>query len=141
METKVCLKYCVYDCWFQRKFRGWMQRQQMCRVLLEAFVWKRLVFLKNYWTRIVLKATAQKQSSKQALPKVSLKKELFRSLLRNSGFLTVVSNQLPHTWFNQISDHKHSIYLYEKLSTTLLAQVGNKNTNFKFMKTGWLLFS
>ena len=49
--------------------------------------------------------------------------------------------QLPHAQFDQISDHKHAIYLYEKLSTKLLAQAVNKNTKFIFRKPGWLLFS
>ena len=45
----------------------------------------------------------------------------------------VISNQtikyqLPHTWFDQISDHKHDIHLYGKLSTKLLAQTANKTT-------------
>ena len=45
----------------------------------------------------------------------------------------VISNQtikyqLPHTWFDQISDHKHDIHLYGKLSTKLLAQTAKKTT-------------
>ena len=45
--------------------------------------------------------------------------------------------------FDQISDHKHDIYLHGKLSsnlklpTKLLAQAVNKNTKFVFTKTGW----
>ena len=44
---------------------------------------------------------------------------------------TVISNQmikyqLPHTRFDQIRDHKHGIYLYGKLFTTLIAQAANK---------------
>ena len=38
--------------------------------LFKALVWKHIVF---YWVKIVLKATFQKQSSKQSFPKVSLK--------------------------------------------------------------------
>ena len=49
-------------------------------------------------------------------------------------------HQFPHTRFHQISDHKHDICLYGKLSTKLLAQGANKNTNFMFTKTGRLLF-
>ena len=57
---------------------------------------------------------------------------------------TVISNQmikypLPHTWFNQISDHQHDMYLYRKLFTKLLAQTANENIKFMFMKTGRLL--
>ena len=53
---------------------------------------------------------------------------------------TVISDQmikyyLPLTRFDQISDHKHDIYLYGKLPTKLLAQEANKNTNFMFTKT------
>ena len=45
--------------------------------------------------------------------------------------MTVISNEmikykLPHTWFNQISDHKHGIHLDGKLSTKLLAEKANK---------------
>ena len=58
----------------------------------------------------------------------------------------VVSNQmikyqLSHTRFNQLSYHKHNIYLCGKPSTKLLAQVANKNAKFMFAKTGRLLFS
>ena len=58
---------------------------------------------------------------------------------------TIISNQTskyqsPHTWFDQISDHKHDIYLDGKLSTKLLALADNKNTKFLFTKTGLLLF-
>ena len=41
--------------------------------------------------------------------------------------------QLPDTRFDQISDHKHDIYLYGKLSTKLLAQAANKNTKLVFL--------
>ena len=41
--------------------------------------------------------------------------------------------QLPDTRFDQISDHKHDIYLYDKLSTKLLAQAANKNTKLVFL--------
>ena len=39
---------------------------------------------------------------------------------------TVISSQMimcqiPHTRFDQISDHRHGVYLYGKLSTKLLA--------------------
>ena len=33
--------------------------------------------------------------------------------------------QLPHTRFDQISDHKHDISLHEKLSTKILGQAAN----------------
>ena len=39
----------------------------------------------------------------------------------------MIKYQLSHMRFNQISYHKHDIYLYGKLSTKLLAQVANKN--------------
>ena len=56
---------------------------------------------------------------------------------------TVISNrmikyQLPHTRFDEISDHKHDIYLYRMLFTKLLARASNKNTKSMFMKTGQL---
>ena len=34
-----------------------------------------------------------------------------------SYFNQIIKYQLPHTRFNNISDHKHDIYLYEKLPT------------------------
>ena len=40
---------------------------------------------------------------------------------------------------DQTNDHKHGIYRYVKLSTNLLEQAANKNTNFMFIKTGELL--
>ena len=43
--------------------------------------------------------------------------------------------------FDQISDHKHDIYLYGKLSIKLFAQASNKNTKFMFTKTGNFLFT
>ena len=46
---------------------------------------------------------------------------------------TVISNS--HKRFDQISDHKHDIYLYEKLSTKLLVHAANKNIKFMFTKT------
>ena len=57
---------------------------------------------------------------------------------------TVISNQmikyqLPQTPLNQISDHKHDIYLNGKLSNKQLAQAANKNAKFMFTKTGLLL--
>ena len=36
--------------------------------------------------------------------------------------VNILKYQLFHTRFDQISDHKHDIYLYQKLSTKLLAQ-------------------
>ena len=53
----------------------------------------------------------------------------------------MIKYQLPLTRFDQISDRKHGIYLYGKLSTKQLAQAASKNTNFMFIKTGRLLFS
>ena len=52
----------------------------------------------------------------------------------------MIKCQLPHTRFDQISDNKHDIYLYEKLFTKLLAQAVNKNTKFMFKKTGRFVF-
>ena len=52
----------------------------------------------------------------------------------------MIKYQHSHTWFNQISDHKHDIYLYGKLFTKLLAQATNENTKSVFTKTGQLFF-
>ena len=49
----------------------------------------------------------------------------------------MIKYQLPYTWFHQISDLKHDIYLYGKLSTGLLVQATNKSTKLMFIKTGW----
>ena len=85
---------------------------------------------------MVLQATAKKQSSKQSFPlKVTIQKSIW-TVMSNQ----MVKHQLPHTRFDQISDHKHDIYLHGKLSTELLLQAANKNTKFMFMKTGQLLF-
>ena len=85
---------------------------------------------------MVLQATAKKQSSKQSFPlKVTIQKSIW-TVMSNQ----MVKHQLPHTRFDQISDHKHDIYLHGKLSTELLLQAANKNTKFMFVKTGQLLF-
>ena len=42
----------------------------------------------------------------------------------------MVKYQLPHTRFNQSSDHKHDICLYGKLSNKLFVQAVNKNENW-----------
>ena len=67
-------------------------------------------------------------------------KQLSRNKFPNNEFLKSVwtldsyfglndfKYQLPHARFDQISDHKHDIYLYGKLSTKLLTQAANKNT-------------
>ena len=52
----------------------------------------------------------------------------------------MIKYQLPHKRFDQISDHKHDIYLYVELSTKLLAQTPNKKSKFMFKKTRRLLF-
>ena len=52
----------------------------------------------------------------------------------------MIKYQLPHTRFDQISDHKHDIYLHVELSTKLLAQTSNKKSKFMFKKTRGLLF-
>ena len=48
----------------------------------------------------------------------------------------MIKYQLPHKRFDQISDHKHDIYLYVEL----LAQTPNKKSKFMFKKTRRLLF-
>ena len=53
----------------------------------------------------------------------------------------MIKYQLLHARFDHITDHKHDIYLYGKLSTKLLVETANKITNIMFLKTGWLLFS
>ena len=86
---------------------------------------------------MVLKATLQKQSSKQSLTKANLKNcpETNYTTLDSYFQSNDYKYQLPHTWFDQISDHKHDIYLNGTLSSKLLAQVGHKNTMFLFTKT------
>ena len=70
---------------------------------------------------MVLKATLQKQSSKQSFPKVSKSNcpEAHCGTLDNQ----MIKYQLPHTRFDEISDHKHDIHLNGKLSTELLASI------------------
>ena len=82
---------------------------------------------------MVLKATVKKQETKlqtimsySQFEKVAVQKSM-------AELWAVISNQtikyqLPHTWFDQISDHKHDIHLYGKLSTKLLAQTAKKTT-------------
>ena len=53
----------------------------------------------------------------------------------------MINYQLPHTRFDEISDHIHDIYLYRMLSTKLIAQAANKNTKFMFTKTLRSLFT
>ena len=85
----------------------------MYRIVLQALVWRRLVFF-----GMVLKATLRKQSSKQSLPYCS------EAHCGDSG--QVFSIKWLSTSF-QISDLQHGIYLNGKLSTNLLAQTANKN--------------
>ena len=40
----------------------------------------------------------------------------------------MIEYQLSDTWIDQISDHRHDIYLNRILSTKLLPQTANKNT-------------
>ena len=69
---------------------------------------------------MVLKAIVQKKSSKQSLPKVTLKMELPRSPSRNYEryFYSNIKYQLPHALLYQISDQClmtcmfHVIYLH-----------------------------
>ena len=60
--------------------------------------------------------------------------------MRISRQLFSVISQLPYTRFDQISDHKHEIHLYGKLSTKLLMQAANESTEFMLTKTGGLPF-
>ena len=81
---------------------------------------------------------------KQPLPKVSFKKETVQKPIVE--LWTVISNrmikcQLPDMRFVQISDHKHDIWLYGKLSTKLLAQAANKNPKCMFTTIVRSLFS
>ena len=84
-----------------------------------------------------LKSTFQKQNSKQSLRIVSLKKVTVQK--SNAELGTVISNkivkyQVPHMRFDQISNHKHDIYLYGKLSAKLLVQAANKNTKILYLQ-------
>ena len=60
---------------------------------------------------MVVKATVQRQTSKQSHPKVSLKKELSREPPWNAMIKKnkMSRYQLSHTRFDQISDHKHDV--------------------------------
>ena len=81
---------------------------------------------------MVLQATVKKQSSRQWFPlKVTVQKSIW-TIISNQ----MIKHQLLHTRFDQITDDKHDIYLYGKLSTKLLLQVVNKNTKLMFTKTG-----
>ena len=51
-----------------------------------------------------------------------------------------LQNHLPHIWFDEISNDKHDIYLYGKLSTKLLAQAADKNANLCLIKLGGCFF-
>ena len=87
---------------------------------------------------MVLKATLRKESSKQSLPQVSFEKVTVQKSIEE--LWNVISNQmikyqLSHTRFDQISDHKHGIYLHGELSTKLLAQATSKITRFVLIRT------
>ena len=69
------------------------------------------------------KSTTQKQSSKLSLPRVYFKKVTVQK--PTVELWTVISNQmityqLPHTWFDQIIDHKLDIYLQKQPSKGVL---------------------
>ena len=57
--------------------------------------------------------------------------------MQNSEQFFVIKYSLPHMQFDQISDHKHDIYLHGKLSAKLLAQAANKNVKPMF----WIFLS
>ena len=85
---------------------------------------------------MVLQATVKKQSSKQSfLLKVTIQKSIWTAISNQ-----MIKHQLLYTRFDQISDHKHDIYLYGNLSTKFLLKAPKKNTKFMFSKTGQLLF-
>ena len=88
---------------------------------------------------MVLKATLRKQSSKQSLPQVSFEKATVQKTIVE--LWNVISNQmikyqLSHTRFDQISDHKHGIYLHGDVSTKLLAQATSNITRFMLTRHG-----
>ena len=92
--------------------------------------------------------TVWKQLSKNRVPNNHFQKSIWKSNCPEAHFGTqdsysnqINKYQLPHTWFNQISDHKQDLYWYGKLSAKLLAQAAIKNTDFVFTKTWCLLFS
>ena len=90
------------------------------------------------------RGTAQKQSFKQSLPNCQFEKVTVQKSI--AELWPVISDQmikyqLAHARFDQISDHKHDIYLYGKLSAELLVQAATNDTKFMFTKTGHLLFS
>ena len=87
--------------------------------------------------------TAQKQSSRQSLPKVRLKKVTVKKSIVELWtviFNQIIKYQLPNMRPDQISDHKHDIYLFGKLSTKLLGQAANRNSKLIFTKTGQFFF-
>ena len=65
-------------------------------------------------------------TSKAQFEKVTVRKFIVElwTLISNQ----IIKYQLLHTQFDQISDYKHDIYLYGKISTKLLAQAANENT-------------
>ena len=87
---------------------------------------------------MVLKATLQKKVPNNRFlsqfEKVTVQKPIMELWAGISN--QMIKYQLPHTRFNQFSDHQHVIYLNGKLSTRLLAQTANKSTKFVFTKTG-----
>ena len=51
----------------------------------------------------------------------------------------MIDYQLSDTRINQISDHRHGIYLNRKLSTKLLLPTANKNTRISLYDSKQLL--
>ena len=88
----------------------------MRRIVFKALVWKWLVFCnisetEGFWKQLSRNKVSNIQVLNQ-FEKVTVQKSIAK--LR-----TVISNQmmnyrLPHTRFDQISDHENDIYLYGK---------------------------
>ena len=96
-----------------------------------------------------LERTISETNFQKTMLKVSFKKITVQDPIAEHW--TVISDplikyQLRHTRFDEISNHKHNIYLNGKLSTKLLAQAANKyikingkilNKHFDRFKSNW----
>ena len=87
--TSVCFLYINRKWWpyeinlGSKQSIGVKYKDDICRIVFKALVWKRRVFLYFYWVRMVLKATTQQLRSKQSLCKVSSESFFRLNFLKN----------------------------------------------------------
>ena len=119
IRNSICPELCL-KLWFENDW-------YFCNIIESGWYWIRLT-RKKFQTR-----TSQSQFEKVTIQKSIA--ELWTVISHQ-----MIKHQLPHRLFHQLNDHKLDIYLYRKLSTTLLALATNKNTSSYLRKLDGCFF-